>query len=196
MVSILEGKGLWWSDDQVTDGESQSSRDMWCWSTPNHSTHRKRKQVSGKKTEVFYEAGSATSERKSSRQKSSKESPRKGHQRNANGARPGTHLMPSQRAWVGERQCVNSTPHLARVTHANFLACGSSGVHASQLATQPSSQAKFMSHAQCTWLDRILLPPPSLLYLLNGTIPCDPQHGVQFGRLPEQSSTAGYEAQR
>ena len=46
-----------------------------------------------------------------------------------------------------------------------------------------------MSHAQCTWLDRILLSPPhstpSLLCLLNWSILCNPQHGVQFGRFAE-----------
>ena len=47
-----------------------------------------------------------------------------------------------------------------------------------------------MSHAQCTWVDRIPLPPPHstpfLLYLLNGSVSCNPQYGVQFGRLAEQ----------
>ena len=55
-----------------------------------------------------------------------------------------------------------------------------------------------MSHAQCTWLDRIPVPPrrstPSLPYPLNGSITCNPQHGVQFGRLAEQSPIAGYES--
>ena len=49
-----------------------------------------------------------------------------------------------------------------------------------------------MSHAQCTWLDRILLPKPphstpSFLYPAHGSIHCDPHHGGQFGRLAEQS---------
>ena len=55
-----------------------------------------------------------------------------------------------------------------------------------------------MSHAQCTWFDRILLSlshsTPSLLCLLNGSIPCNPRHGVQFGRLAEQSPVTGFEA--
>ena len=54
-----------------------------------------------------------------------------------------------------------------------------------------------MSHGQCTWLDCIPLPPPhstpSLLYPLNGSIPCNPPHGVQFGHLAEQSAIAGYD---
>ena len=48
-----------------------------------------------------------------------------------------------------------------------------------------------MSHAQCIWLDRIPVPPPhstpSLLYPLNASILRNPQHGVPFGRLAEQS---------
>ena len=48
-----------------------------------------------------------------------------------------------------------------------------------------------MSHAQCSWLDRIPFPlprsTPSLLYPLNGSISCNPQQGVPFGRLAEQS---------
>ena len=53
-----------------------------------------------------------------------------------------------------------------------LLATGVSTVHRT---SHVSSQAHFMSHAQCTWLDRIRLPlprsTPSLLYLLNGSIP-------------------------
>ena len=75
--------------------------------------------------------------------------------------------------------CVHSTPHLARVTHANtfrvwlkrssrFAAC----IVSCHFAKESSSQARFMSHAQCTWLDLIplLLPhsAPSLLYPLKG----------------------------
>ena len=56
-----------------------------------------------------------------------------------------------------------------------------------------------VTHAQCTWLDRIPLPPqhstPSLLYPLNGSIPCNPQHGVPFGRLAEQSPSEGDDKQ-
>ena len=54
-----------------------------------------------------------------------------------------------------------------------------------------------MSRAQCTWLDRIPLPPPhsspSLLHPLNGSTPWNPQHGVQFGRLADQSPIRGFE---
>ena len=34
---------------------------------------------------------------------------------------------------------------------------------------------------------------PSLLYLLNRSILCNPQHGVQFGGLAEQNPMTGYE---
>ena len=49
-----------------------------------------------------------------------------------------------------------------------------------------------MSHAPCSRLDRIPFPPPhstpSLLYPPNRSIiPCNPQQGVHFGRLAEQS---------
>ena len=48
-----------------------------------------------------------------------------------------------------------------------------------------------MSHAQCSWLDRIpfLLPhsTPSLLYLLNGSISCNPQHGLLFDNVTDAS---------
>ena len=38
-----------------------------------------------------------------------------------------------------------------------------------------------MSHAQCSWLDRILfLLPHSTPSLLNGSISCNPQHGLLF----------------
>ena len=59
------------------------------------------------------------------------------------------------------------------------------------------SQAHFMSHAQCTWLDRILLPlqhrTPSSLCPAQRSIRHDPQHGVQFGRFAEQCSMTVYE---
>ena len=51
-----------------------------------------------------------------------------------------------------------------------------------------------MSHAHCTWLDRILLPlphsTPSLFHPLKWSISCNPQHGIQFA---EQSPITGYE---
>ena len=54
-----------------------------------------------------------------------------------------------------------------------------------------------MSHARCSRLNLIPLPPPhstpSLLYPLNGSILRNPQHGVPFGRLAEQSPITGYE---
>ena len=50
---------------------------------------------------------------------------------------------------------------------------------------QSSSQAHFMSHVQCTWLDRI----PLLLFPLRGSISCNQQHGVQLRRLAEHSSS-------
>ena len=53
-----------------------------------------------------------------------------------------------------------------------------------------------MSHAQCSLLDRIPFPlphsAPSLLYPLNGSISCNPQEGVPFGRLAEQSPITRY----
>ena len=93
---------------------------------------------------------------------------------------------------------VKRTPHLARVTHANTF---------SRVALKISKFASFLgrviltgafiSHAQCSWLDCILvLPPhstPSLLSSPNRSIPCDPQQGVPFGRLAEQSPITGYE---
>ena len=82
------------------------------------------------------------------------------------------------------------------------FACGSSGAHASQLGlfcviSQKSHPLRLsLSHAQSTWPDRIPLPPshstPSLLYPLNGSIPCNPQHGVQFGGLAKQSPIADH----
>ena len=49
---------------------------------------------------------------------------------------------------------------------------------------QSSSQAHFMSHVQCTWLDR----SPLLLFPLHGSIPCNQQHGVQLRRPAEHST--------
>ena len=60
-----------------------------------------------------------------------------------------------------------------------------------------SPWARFMSHAQRTWLDHIPLPlphsTPSVLHPLNGRIPCNPQHGVQCGRLAEPSTITIFE---
>ena len=54
-----------------------------------------------------------------------------------------------------------------------------------------------MSHAQGTWLDRILLPPhhstPSFLDSSHGRVHCDTHHGGQFGRLAIQGPFASYE---
>ena len=54
-----------------------------------------------------------------------------------------------------------------------------------------------MSHAQCTWRDRILLPPLhstlSFLDPSHGSIHCNPHRGGQFGRLAKQSPITGYE---
>ena len=89
---------------------------------------------------------------------------------------------------------VISTPYLARVTHTQtlFCVCLKSAL-LRHFSKESSSQARFMSHAQCSWLDRIPFPlphsTPSPLYPLNGSISCNPQQGVPFGRLAEQSPT-------
>ena len=94
----------------------------------------------------------------------------------------------------GERVCFQYTAPRTCHTSKHFFACGSSGAHASQSAlfcviSQTSHPHQFMSNAQCTSLGRISLPlqqsTPSLPYPLNGSIPCNSQHGVPFGRLAE-----------
>ena len=60
-----------------------------------------------------------------------------------------------------------------------------------------SQNSHLHRHGSCLtfnvhWLDRIPHPPPhstpSLLYHLSGSIPCNPQHDVQVGRLAEHNS--------
>ena len=95
---------------------------------------------------------------------------------------------------------VIQTPHFARVTHANTFSRvvqGSSLHSLRHFYKGPFSHVHFMSHAQCSWLDRMILPlphsTPSLLFHLNRSISCIPQQGVPFGRLAEHSPIAGYE---
>ena len=100
-----------------------------------------------------------------------------------------------------ESEVVSKKKHYAlpRTSHTRkrFLACGSSGVHASQLGSfcclsfkQSSPLARFMSHAQCTWLERTPLPPPhstsSSLCPSHGSIHCDPHPGASLAVLPNK----------
>ena len=98
---------------------------------------------------------------------------------------------------------MNSTPQFARDTRKHFRVWfkRSSRFAARTVlchfARWSSSQTHFMSHAQCTWLHRILLPlphcTPSSLCPAERSIRHDPQHGVQFGRFAEQCSMTVYE---
>ena len=102
---------------------------------------------------------------------------------------------------------VNSTPHRARVTHANIFSRVAQGPDKGvrshccsfllSFLEQSSSRALVMSH---TWLDRalFLLPhstpsSPSLLDRPNRTKPCVPPQGPMLGRFAEQSPFTGYE---
>ena len=62
---------------------------------------------------------------------------------------------------------------------------------------ESSSQAHFLSHASCSWLDRTPFPlphsNPSLFDPRNWSFPCHPRQGLAFGRFAEQSALTGYE---
>ena len=67
-------RAIWWSDDQATDGENQSSQAK---RVPTKSSRQSQKTKEIKwveKTKVFHEARSIISEKRAPRQKSSKES--------------------------------------------------------------------------------------------------------------------------
>ena len=118
--------------------------------------------------------------------------------------RQGDEKRPEAGSWKREETIhVNSTPQFARDTRKHFRVWfkRSSRFAARTVlchfARWSPSQTHFMSHAQCTWLDRILLPlphcTPSSLCPPERSIRHDPQHGVQFGRFAEQCSMTVYE---
>ena len=118
--------------------------------------------------------------------------------------RQGEEKRPEAGSWQREETIhVNSTPQFARDTRKHFRVWfkRSSRFAARTVlchfARWSSSQTHFMSHAQCTWLHRILLPlphcTPSSLCPAERSIRHDPQHGVQFGRFAEQCSMTVYE---
>ena len=102
----------------------------------------------------------------------------------------------ARRKWRFSLQAtaVSSVDRTSHVSHKQtlFCVCLKSAL-LRHFSKESSSRARFMSHAQCSWLDRIPFPlprsTPSPLYPLNGSISCNPQQGVPFGRLAEQSPT-------
>ena len=88
---------------------------------------------------------------------------------------------------------VISTPYLTRVTHANtFFACASS-LHFCVISQKSHPRRRVSCrtrnvHGLTAFLFLFrTASTPSLLYPLNGSISCNPQHGVPLGRLAEQS---------
>ena len=98
---------------------------------------------------------------------------------------------------------MNSTPQFARDTRKHFRVWFKRSSRSAartvlcHFARWSPSQALLMSHTQCTWLDRILLPlphrTPSSLCPAQRSIRHDPQHGVQLGRFAEQCPMTVYE---
>ena len=86
------------------------------------------------------------------------------------------------------RLCEQYTSPRTCHTRNHFLACESRLKRSSRFAARIvlcSFTKTVITSAQCTWLNRILLPhphgTPSSLYPSPGTTHCDPQHGVEFG---------------
>ena len=73
-----------------------------------------------------------------------------------------------------QTQGVNSTPHLARVTHAKHF----------RVRLKIAEFASSLKRSQCSWLDCIPFPlrysTPSPLYPLKGSTHRNPQQGVPF----------------
>ena len=83
------------------------------------------------------------------------------------------------------------TPHHVRVTHANHFSCVARD-HTVCVISEKSYNPRRIS---CRTLHAHPLPhsTPALFYPPNRSISCNPQQGVQFGRLAEQSPQAGHE---
>ena len=88
---------------------------------------------------------------------------------------------------------VISAPYLACVTHANtFFACASC-LHFCVISQKSHPRRRVSCRTRYVHGLTAFFPPlsprstPSLLYHLNGSISCNPQQGVLFGRLAEQS---------